>query len=109
MTSILLIIAMTTAYASGGLLLAQAAKAGTPLALAASYVAYMAGNLAYLVLIKNHGFGAMATLSSAVLIVLSVLAARVFFGEPITARMWLGLLCAVLAVILVAPPSIWRA
>lgn len=108
MNSIMLIGAMTALYAGGGVLIAHAVKEDAPLSLAAAYVAYMAGNLFYLLLVKTEGLGAAATLSNAALLIVTVIAARVFFGEQITPRMIVGLGCAAAAIILVAPPSIWK-
>lgn len=108
MNTIILIGAMTALYAGGGVLIAHAAKESAPVSLAAAYVALTAANLLYLTLIKAQGLAVAATMSNAALLIATVLAARVFFGELITTRMILGLGCAAAAIILVAPPSIWK-
>lgn len=93
-----IIVAMATCGISGLLLFKEFAVSGNILALVAGFCAYGLSNVMFIMLLSNVGLTVALTLASAAQIVLTVIVARLYFGESPTTGQLLGAVLACAAV-----------
>lgn len=107
MSSLPLIAAMAVLFATGNVLLKLSADSNNPIVLAMSFIAYLAGNILYFMLLKSNGLGVAAALSSIAQLVVMALLGRFWFGEAINTQQALGLALSVLAFVMVTQPTLF--